>query len=529
MAHPRRYTFAIIGEQKGSTMALTLGQLARYINPVRMLGDPTTPITAPVVENSRDVQPGGVFVARRGLAVDGHQFVTDAIQRGAAAVVLERPLHGLAIPHLIVPDSAAVLGHLAAAYHGFPSRRLIVIGVTGTDGKTTTSTLIHSILKASGHARPGLITTIAADFGDGQTADTGLHVTSPGAPQLQAILAGMTQRGLTHVVIEMTSHGLAQGRLNGIDLDIAVLTNLTHEHLDYHGTWENYRDAKAIMFRMLAHSERTHDQPKIAVINADDPLADYFAAIPADETVRYGVNQGAIQAHDINFTPSGTTFTVNNHPFTLGLPGVFNVYNALAAITVARSGLGMSFDTIHTGIANVQAISGRMELINEGQPFTAIVDFAHTPNALQRALQTGRDMLPHGARLIAVFGSAGLRDRDKRRLMAATAAQLADVTILTAEDPRTESLDNILQVMAQAVTAHGGVEGETFFRVRDRGQALYRACQMARPGDIVMACGKGHEQSMCFGTVEYPWDDRDALRAALRGTPLQTLPTAEEA
>jgi UDP-N-acetylmuramoyl-L-alanyl-D-glutamate--2,6-diaminopimelate ligase len=443
-------------------------------------------------------------------------------------IVAERALPDVPVPYVHVEDAAQVLGHLAAAYHGFPSRALTVIGVTGTDGKTTTSTLIHAILKASPNTRAGMISTLAADFGDGETADTGFHVTSPGAPQLQALLAQMVERGVTHVVIEMTSHGLAQGRLNGVDIDVAVLTNLTHEHLDYHGTWENYRDAKARMFHMLMTSARTHGQSKVAVINADDPNADFFAAIPAEETVRYGLGDAAdVRAEHVRYLPSHTAFEINGEPFALYLPGAFNVYNALAALCATRAGLRMRLETARRGLADVKAISGRMERIDEGQDFTAIVDFAHTPNALRRALEAGREMLPPGKRLIAVFGSAGLRDKQKRRLMAEISAQLADFTVLTAEDPRTESLAGILQEMADGCTSQGGVEGETFIRVPDRGQALYEACQLAGAGDMVMACGKGHEQSMCFGTTEHPWDDREALRAALRGAPLRTLPTAK--
>ncbi|MEL6270344.1 MAG: UDP-N-acetylmuramoyl-L-alanyl-D-glutamate--2,6-diaminopimelate ligase [Chloroflexota bacterium] len=510
---------------------VTVGELASTLhadNLIAIHGDTNTPITAPVVESSREVKPGGVFVARKGLSVDGHVYIKDAVSRGAAAFVCEREIADAAVPYIQVKDSAQALGRLAAAYHGFPSRKLTVIGVTGTDGKTTTSTLIHAILKASDNVRAGLISTIAADFGDGRTADTGLHVTSPGAPQLQAIMAEMVNQGVTHVVVEMTSHGLAQGRLNGVDIDIAVMTNVTHEHLDYHGTWENYRDAKALMFRMLMPSERTHGQSKVAVINADDPSAEYFAAIPAEERVRYGLEaKGDVQAQNIRYLPSHTEFEINGEAFRLNLVGAFNVYNALAAICATRSGLRMGLDTVRAGLESVMGISGRMERIDEGQDFTAIVDFAHTPNALKRALEAGREMLPKGRRLIAVFGSAGLRDREKRRLMAETSAQLADFTVLTAEDPRTESLDSILEEMAQGCISQGGVEGETFSRVPDRGYAIYAACQIAQPGDVVMACGKGHEQSMAFGETEYPWDDRDAMRAALRGTPLATLPTAD--
>jgi UDP-N-acetylmuramoyl-L-alanyl-D-glutamate--2,6-diaminopimelate ligase len=507
----------------------TLSQLASALNPedvITIHGDPETPITAPVEESSQVVQPGGVFVARQGLTTDGHQYIPDAVQRGVAAVVCEREIDSM-IPHIQVKDAAQSLGYLSAAYHNDPSRKLTVIGITGTDGKTTTATLIHAILQASDNVNAGLISTLAADFGNAEQLDTGFHVTSPAAPQLQSILAHMVDLGLTHVVIEMTSHGLAQGRLNGVNVDIAVLTNITHEHLDYHGTFENYRDAKARMFQMLTRSKRTHGQSKVSVINADDPSAGYFAAIPAEEIVRYGIESGDVRATDIRYLPSHTEFTINNESFKLHLPGAFNVYNALAAICATRSGLRMGIDTVQRGLESVTAISGRMERIDEGQNFTAIVDFAHTPNALRRALEATRETLAPDKRLIAVFGSAGLRDREKRRLMAEASAQLADLTVLTAEDPRTESLDAILEEMAQGCISQGGVEGQTFICVRDRGQAIYEACQHANAGDIVIACGKGHEQSMAFDDVEYPWDDRKAMQAALRGAPLKSLPTAD--
>ncbi len=494
-------------------------------------------VRAPVVESDADLQPGGLFVARQGLSTDGHDFIPRAVEKGAAAVVGERDLDGLPVPYARVRQAQEATGLLAAAYHDFPSRRLTVIGVTGTDGKTTTSTLIHGILQSAADERAGLISTVSAELG-GTSADTGLHVTTPGAPQVQGFLAQMAANGLTHAVLEMTSHGLAQGRLNGVDVDVAVMTNVTHEHLDYHGTFENYRAAKGRLFEMLSLSHRKPSQSKIAVINADDPNADFFAAFPADKVVRYGINNPAADVHatGIYYLPDGTHIEVEVRPvferpydkkieYVMPLMGDFNVYNALAAIAVGYS-LHFNQNLIWLSLEAAAGVPGRMERIDEGQDFMAIVDFAHTPNALENALKAGRRMLNIGKRLIAVFGSAGLRDREKRRLMAETAARLAHFTILTAEDPRTESLDDILEAMAQGCIAQGGVEGKTFIRVPDRGEAIFRACQMARAGDVVMACGKGHEQSMCFGTVEYPWDDRDAMRAALRGKPLRTLPTA---
>jgi UDP-N-acetylmuramoyl-L-alanyl-D-glutamate--2,6-diaminopimelate ligase len=524
-------------------MAKALSELiATLPDVVRVTGDTT--ISAPVVESDAEVQPGGVFVARPGLMVDGHDFIPRAIERGAAAIVGERELSDLPVPYVQVRNGQESVGYLAAAYHDFPSRKLIVIGVTGTDGKTTTATLIHSILQVATDGKAGLISTVSAVIGD-KTLDTGLHVTTPSAPQIQALLAQMVANGLTHAVLEMTSHGLAQGRLNGVDIDVAVLTNVTHEHLDYHGTFENYRAAKARMFEMLSRSyrKRTKDglQFKVSVINADDPNASFFTAIPCDYTETYAIRADANwKAEDINYRSSGTYFSVEDKwtdvahdiPWRIHTHflGEFNVMNALAAIAASsvvavvreREGFG-----IESGLEQVKSIPGRMERIDEGQDFIAIVDFAHTPNALEKALTACRTMLKEGKRLIAVFGSAGLRDREKRRLMAEVSTRLADFSIFTAEDPRTEWLDDILQTMADAATAAGGVEGKTFIRVPDRGEAIYRACQMAQAGDIVIACGKGHEQSMAFGTTEYPWDDREAMRTALRGAPLKTLPTAK--
>lgn len=498
---------------------------------IRIAGDVSAMVTKPFVEDSRAVVPGGVFVARKGGNVDGHDFIQRAIENGAVAIIGESTID-IDIPYVQVSNAQSALGKLAASYYDFPSRKLTVYGVTGTNGKTTTIHLLHSILKQATNGKAGFISTIAADFGNA-TAETGLHVTTPSAPKVQEYLAQMVNAGLTHVVLEMTSHGLAQGRLSGVDIDVAILTNLTHEHLDFHGSFEAYRAAKGLMFKMLSESYRKPDVPKVAVINADDPSRDYFAQFDADVKATYSVDKKSeYQAQGLQFLPGQIQFSVDKHDVKTVLVGKFNVYNILAAIAAARAtGIRWNIgrkNIIRKGIAQVEAVSGRMERIDEGQDFTAIVDFAHTPDALEKALTAGRGLLMHGKRLIAVFGSAGLRDIEKRRMMAETSARLADVTILTAEDPRTESLDMILGMMAEGAILQGGREGFSFFRIRDRGAAIYEACQMAQAGDVVMVCGKGHEQSMCFGTTEYPWDDRDALRAALRGAPLQTLPTAED-
>lgn len=511
----------------------SLSQLLEFFPQTYTLyGDSTTAITAPIVESDADLVQGGVFVARAGLSVDGHDFIARAIEHGAAAIIGEKPLVDLPVPYVQVENAQEAVGYLAAAYFDFPSRDLVVIGVTGTDGKTSTSTLLHSILRVAMPNKVGLISTISADLGD-RTLDTGFHVTTPGAPMIQQLLRQMRDNGLTHVILEMTSHGLAQGRLNGVDVDVAVVTNVTHEHLDYHGTFENYRAAKARMFQMLGQSYRKPQQPKITILNGDDPNAEFFAAIAVDQTFYYGLsNHVNVRATDIVYRPAYTQFVLNiphgeNRDIHLPLLGEFNVMNALAAITTARA-LGVIFGAIEKGVSLVNGISGRLERIDEGQAFLAIVDFAHTPNALKNALTTTQKMLNTNGRLIVVFGCAGLRDREKRHLMPEIATRIADISIFTAEDPRTESLDVILQTMADAAVAHGAVEGKDFFRIPDRGAAIFAACQMAQPDDIVIACGKGHEQSMAFGTTEYHWDDRDAMRSALRGEALLTLPTAQK-
>lgn len=505
-------------------------------------------LSAPVCEDDRLILPGGVFVARQGLSSDGHARIGAAVARGAVAVIGEKATTAVdcPVPYVQVRDAQTVIGPLASAYYGYPSRHLTVIGVTGTDGKTTTSTLAYSILKAAG-VRVGLISTVSAVIGD-QELETGLHVTTPGAPEIQRYLRQMVDAGLTHCILETTSHGLAQKRVNGVEYDVAALTNLTHEHLDFHGTFEAYRDAKADLFRLTsaAHRKRFLKREKCFVINADDPNAAYFAHESQPPHTFYFSMAAAeprfrqtFQAVQVEHGATQTRFEVR-YParrsvrlkLSTRLVGDYNVQNILAAIAITwpllDNGDWRAFNAVvQTGIDTLPSIPGRMERIDSGQDYLAIVDFAHTPNALNRALRAARTLIAPDRRVIAIFGCAGLRDREKRQLMPAVSTQLADVSVFTAEDPRTESLDAILQTMAEAATLHGGIESKTFWRVPDRGQALAFACTLAQPGDVVIACGKGHEQSLCFGSIEYPWDDREALRQAIRGTPLRTLPTAE--
>jgi len=472
---------------------------------------------AGITSDSRLVQPGYLFFALEGGTTDGHNYVTAALEGGATAIVGTKPLTGLKVPYLQVNDSRVALPHLAAAFYGFPARRLIMIGVTGTDGKTTTTNLIYQILQAAGF-KSGMISTINAVIGE-QVLDTGFHVTTPDAPDVQRYLAQMAAAGLTHVVLEVTSHGLAQYRADACEFDVAVVTNITHEHLDYHGSYEEYRSTKARLFMSLGSTlPKLQGNPRKAVLNRDDSSFDYLSQISTGTLLSYGFHPDAeIRPVKIRHATDGLSFFTTGigqqFPINCRLLGDFNISNCLAAITATVFALGVSPEAAQAGISSLQGVPGRMERINLGQNFTAIVDFAHTPNALQQALQSVRQ-LTHG-RVIAIFGAAGLRDRQKRRMMAETSIELADLTILTAEDPRTELLDDILAEMTAGAISRGGVEGMTYWRIPDRGEAIRFAISMAQPGDVVIACGKGHEQSMCFGEIEYPWDDRTAMRAAL--------------
>ncbi len=496
----------------------TLAELFESL-PVEILSSselPGIPVTG-VTENSREIKPGYVFVAVKGENFDGHRFISQALAQGAAAVVGTDAINDLPAPYIQVADARRALAYLSASFYNFPAHSMTMIGVTGTDGKTTTSNLIYQILLSAG-VPVGIVSTVNAMIGS-EMIDTGLHVTTPHAPDVQHYLARMKSAGLTHVILEATSHGLSQHRVTGCEFDIGVLTNITHEHLNDHGSFEAYRDAKASLFTGLSDTPaKQHGREPLAVLNKDDPSFNYLNQLVSVPKVCYALEKGAdVWAENTYYDAGGLHFTAMGPGFTQAidshLVGDYNVSNCLAAICATVVGLGIDPALARKGIANLSIVPGRMEQINMGQPFMAVVDFAHTPNAMLQILKTARQIAE--GRVIVVFGSAGRRDREKRRMMAEIAAQLADVSVLTAEDPRTEPLDQILEEMAAGARAQGGVEDQSFFRVPDRGEALRKAICIASKGDMVIACGKGHEQSMCFGDQEYPWDDRVAMRAAL--------------
>ncbi len=508
----------------------SLARLFSELTYLKSSGPDMDPFISSITADSRLVQPGGLFVALSGEKQDGHQFIAAAISAGAAAVVGEKSIPEMPVPYLVVENTRKVLAQLSAAFYDYPARKMTMIGITGTDGKTTTCNILYQILIAAGY-RTGMISTVNAVIGT-EILDTGFHVTTPDAPDVQGYLARMFEAGITHVILETTSHGWAQFRVDACEFDIGIVTNITHEHLDYHHSYENYRAAKARLFTSLSETVPKGDRLiGLGVLNQGDSSFDYLHQVTLARTISYGLTESAyLRAEKIQQTPDGTRFTVcvNDSRFEVKthLHGDFNVLNCLAAISAARVGLGIDPNLIAQGIANLPGVPGRMERIDLGQKFSAIVDFAHTPNALKVSLETARQMLVESSeqtgqkigRLIAVFGSAGFRDKEKRRMLAEISVELADISILTAEDPRTESLANILDEMAVGARNKGGVEGQSFWRVSDRGEAIRLAFKFAKPGDIVISCGKGHEQSMCFGTTEYPWDDRTAMQAALAET-----------
>jgi len=387
------------------------------------------------------------------------------------------------------------LAILAVIWFRYPARRLKVIGVTGTDGKTTTASLIDDILVDWGK-KAALISTVAAKIGQ-KEIDTGFHVTSPDAWKLQRLLREIVNQKFEYVILEATSHGLVQNRFFGCHLKMGVVTNVTQEHLDYHQTYLNYLKAKAKLF----------DHVEVGVLNRDDQSFAFLNKKLKDQNIKiitYALKNKA------DFTPQ-------NFPFKTPLLGDYNQYNCLAA-AATTSFLGIPKKIVKDSLAHFPGVKGRLEEIKNKFGFRVFIDFASTANSLKNVLMALKKILPPKRRLIAVFGSAGLRDVQKRALMGEFSAEYADLTVLTAEDPRTEDVNQIIEQITQGALKKGAQENKTLFRVADRTEAIKFAIQkLAKKGDIVVTCGKGHEQSMCYGKTERPWSEHQAVQKALEG------------
>ena len=476
-----------------------------------------------VAFDSRRVGPGFVFVAVPGGRADGHDFVAAAASLGAAAVLVERRIADVAVPQIVVDDARRALAATAAWWYGDPSLELGVIGVTGTDGKTTTSFLATAVLESAGIST-GLITTAAAKIGSLRTANRE-HVTTPEAPQLQQLLRAMATAGNAAAIVETTSHGLALARVAEIAYDIAVFTNLTHEHLELHGTFEAYRDAKLSLFRGLAAGAAAKSLgrpwPRAAVINADDPAASLFISAArgaGGRVVTYGESDDAdVRATGVSEGSRSMRIDVAtprwSGPVELLLAGRFNVHNALAAVALGEV-LELDPVKVRAGLAAVRGVPGRMERIDCGQPFGVIVDYAHSPASLAKVLDVLAPLTHAGGGLIAVFGSAGERDVQKRPMMGRIAAERCRLVVVTDEDPRGEDSRTILDEIAAGAEATGRIRGRDILTIADRRAAIDAAFAAARPGDVVLLAGKGHEQTIIMADGAVPWDERsEAIRA----------------
>ena len=453
--------------------------------------DPQTVVTQ-VTHDSRQVQPGSMFVAIRGLAVDGNEFVDVARRKGAAVVVSENePAAG--VPWVRVPD---VLGD--------PARSLRLVGVTGTNGKTTTAYLVDAALRAQGE-RVGLLGTVQYRIGD-RVAEA--VRTTPESSDLQALFREMVDAGCSHAVLEVSSHSLELKRVHGCEFQVAVFTNLTRDHLDFHGDMDRYFAAKRILFESLLRADGT------AIVNADDDRGTEIAAASRGRVWTYGLDRPAdLRARDVTLSLEGTRFRVDSPAgsFEVETPllGRFNVQNLLAAFGASLA-LGIPPETALAGLRSLHGVPGRLERVDAGQDFTVVVDYAHTDDALKNLLETVRELAPR--RIITVFGCGGDRDKTKRPLMGAVAARLSDVVVVTSDNPRSEPPEAILEEIQRGMNGRRQSERHV---IVDRREAIARALEMAGPGDAVVIAGKGHETYQVLRDRTIPFDDRQVARHVL--------------
>lgn len=461
-----------------------------------------------IAHDSREVRPGFLFAALRGLTHDGHDFIGDAAARGAVAVIVDRPIStpaGLTVVR--VADSRRALGQASAAFYGHPSRRLKTIGVTGTNGKGATTFLVDAILRRAG--RPcGIIGTMGMVIG-GTIEPT--DRTTPEAPALQRSLRTMVDRGCRYAAVEVASHALAMERVAGCRFDAGVFTNLTRDHLDFHKSMEAYLAAKSRLFAGLSDDAW-------AVLNADDPASAVLRLVTRARVMTYGLRGPAdVRGRDVRLHLRGAEFVAETPAgaarVTLRLAGEFNVANALAAFAVGLT-QGIALDVIAEALASMPGIPGRFESVDEGQPFAVIVDYAHTPDGLENVLRTARQITT--GRVIVVFGCGGDRDRTKRPIMGRIAAELADQVIVTSDNPRSEAPRAIIDEITPGVAAGGERRRVAVDIEPDRRRAIDLAVGAASSGDLVLIAGKGHESYQEIAGVRQAFDDRDVVREALR-------------
>jgi len=495
---------------------MKLKELISEVKIEKIIGNPDVDIEG-LTYDSRKVKEGYLFVAIRGFKKDGHQFIPEAIKRGAKAIVLEREIEtrlpGPKTPIIKVSSSRLALTRISAHFYGFPSQKIRVIGITGTNGKTTLTYLLESIFKTSGFT-VGKLSTIDYNLGSGPHPSS---VTTPESQDLQRMLRIMVDRGLDYVVMEVSSHSLVLHRTEEVEFDQAVFTNLSPEHLDFHRTLHNYLEAKTSLFRQLG-KEAKKGANKVATINIDDPAADYIIKNTSVKVLTYGIRKNSdVQGKILKMGPGGTSFLVSagkgkEREINLALLGIHNVYNALAAISVAIEEK-IDFPAIKKGLERVDKIPGRLELIENKRGYRIFVDYAHTPDGLEKTLKTLREVAK--GKLIVVFGCGGDRDAKKRPLMGKIALKLADYSIITSDNPRSEDPEEIISQIERGIREEGGEKGKEYLSIVDRRKAIRKALEMMGRGDTLLVAGKGHERVQIFKDRVEEFDDRKVIRELL--------------
>jgi UDP-N-acetylmuramoyl-L-alanyl-D-glutamate--2,6-diaminopimelate ligase len=482
---------------------MRLESLIGGLNILDTRGETALDIRRPVFD-SREAGPGDLFIAVRGVQTDGHIFLERALDSGAAAVVVETLPESLrpGVTYLQVPDSAQALGLIACAFHGNPSASLKLVGVTGTNGKTTTVTLLYQLFTALGY-RCGLISTVENRI---HTQILPSAYTTPDALGLNALLANMVAAGCDYVFMEVSSHAIDQRRIAGLHFAGAIFTNITHDHLDYHKTFDQYLKAKKAFFDVL-------DRTSFALVNADDKRGMVMVQNTRARIYRYSLQQMAdFKGRVISNTLPGLHLDINGKEVHTRLIGDFNAYNLLAAFGAACL-LGQDSTEALICLSKVEAAEGRFDyLVDHRSQITAIVDYAHTPDALEKVLRTLKALKKGAGSVITVFGCGGDRDRSKRPEMARVACALSDQVIITSDNPRSEDPEEIIREIEAGVSA---ADKPRVIAIPDRKTAIRTACKIAKTGDMVLVAGKGHEKYQEIKGVKYPFDDKEALKAAL--------------
>jgi UDP-N-acetylmuramoyl-L-alanyl-D-glutamate--2,6-diaminopimelate ligase len=460
------------------------------------------------------VKPGELFFAVEGVNSDRHQYITEVVGRGITAVVHSRPLGRYRddVAYLQVADVQKSMSPISSAYYGEPSKRLRVIGVTGTNGKSTTASFIYQLINSL-ERRAAILSSVYYDLGAGLVRNP-LHSSTPEAPVVQECLYNAAENGLRYMVLEATSHGLSErnNRVGDVHFDVAVMTNVSHEHLEFHGTMEQYVHDKANLFRLM---DRLSDDAGFGVVNGDDPLSAEFAAATNKPVLTYGIEEAAdARASDIQSGPASSTFILEwqgaSQRVILPVPGGFNISNALAALLVVSRTLDLPLWDVAAHLSELRTLTGRMTPVEGGQPFTVIVDFAHTPDSFEKLLPEVKNNTRR--RLIVVFGSAGERDTAKRPLQGKIASLYSDVVILADEDPRGEDPKRILDDIAAGCE---GLAGDELLLIPDRRRAVKKAISIARAGDTVLLLGKGHETTIAYEAGDILWDEEQVARKCL--------------